>query len=213
MSISPRKAMTAKKVTIRPQPSGQLLLSTRTRKNAGAVNSATTVAARLSLFHSRARAACSGRIPRVVVVGSSTSGSAYCGHRRVSTDQRSNICRVNRRRDLSAPCRVAPMPASPVQYLGRRLGAALLAAAAAAAFLPGMASAQLRWRTCSDVDGFQCAILRVPLDRTGAVKGTILLQLAREGRTVKGGRIFISYRVRSRQRAGDGRPVFRVVLG
>ena len=81
------------------------------------------------------------------------------------------------------------MPASPVQFVGRRLGAAVLAAAAFAALAPAAAPAQaLRWRNCSNVDGFECATLRVPLDRSGAVKGTIGLHVARERRTVKGGR-------------------------
>src|SRR4051794_13917954 len=84
------------------------------------------------------------------------------------------------------------MSAPPVRLVGRRLGVAALIAAAFALVLPAAAPAALKWRTCADVDGFQCAILRVPLDRSGAVPGTIGLHVAREARTVKGGRVFIS---------------------
>ena len=85
------------------------------------------------------------------------------------------------------------MPAPPVQHVGRRLAAGALAVTALlAALAPGSASAALRWRPCANVQGFQCAILDVPLDRTGAVPGTIGLHIAREDRTVKGGGILIS---------------------
>src|SRR3954447_4423429 len=84
------------------------------------------------------------------------------------------------------------MSAPSVRLVGGRLGAAPLAVPAPALALPASAPAALNWKTCADVDGFQCAILRVPLDRSGAVPGTIGLHVAREARTVKGGRVFIS---------------------
>src|SRR3954447_17170176 len=84
------------------------------------------------------------------------------------------------------------MSAPPVQHVGRRLFAASLAASALLAVAPAAAPAALRWRRCANVDGFQCATLRVPLDRSGAVSGTIPLRIARESRTVNGGAVFIS---------------------
>src|SRR5205085_6031520 len=110
------------------------------------------------------------------------------GHHRLAVGHLS----VQSRHDLSAPCRVAAMSAPPVRHLGRRLAAGALAAAALLAAAPASAPAALRWRSCSNVDGFECATLRVPLDRGGAVPGTIPLRVAREKRTVKGGGIFIS---------------------
>ena len=84
------------------------------------------------------------------------------------------------------------MSAPPVVFVGRRLAVLALAVSAVLALTPGAASAALRWRDCANVDGFECGILRVPVDRTGAVKGTIPLHVAREKRTVKGGQVFIS---------------------
>src|SRR4051812_29955698 len=84
------------------------------------------------------------------------------------------------------------MPASPVVKFGRRWVAATLAALLVLLVLPIAASAALRWRACANEDGFQCAVLRVPLDRSGATPGTIGLRVARESRQVKGGQYFLS---------------------
>jgi pimeloyl-ACP methyl ester carboxylesterase len=82
------------------------------------------------------------------------------------------------------------MPASPVRL--PRQAAALLAFAALSLALPATAAAKLTWRACADQLGFQCATLRVPLDRTGQTPGTIGLKVAREDRKVTGGKILIS---------------------
>jgi pimeloyl-ACP methyl ester carboxylesterase len=55
--------------------------------------------------------------------------------------------------------------------------AALLAALLLLA-LPAGAAARLRWSGCGDVEA-ECARVRVPLDRSGAVHGTVRLRLAR----------------------------------
>src|SRR3954452_19802294 len=81
------------------------------------------------------------------------------------------------------------MPASPVR-LSRQAAPLLLAALFLVLAAP--ASAKLRWRACADQLGFQCATLRVPLDRTGATPGTIGLKVAREDRTLRGGKVLIS---------------------
>jgi len=44
---------------------------------------------------------------------------------------------------------------------------------------PGAAPAALRFRACSDVVAARCATLRVPLDRSGALRGTVGLRVAR----------------------------------
>jgi len=44
---------------------------------------------------------------------------------------------------------------------------------------PASAAAALRWRGCPDVAGAQCAALRVPLDRSGALRGSVTLRVAR----------------------------------
>jgi len=54
------------------------------------------------------------------------------------------------------------------------IGAAALTLLAAAA----PAAARLRWSGCSGVDA-ECAALRVPLDRTGTVRGSVRLRVAR----------------------------------
>ena len=56
---------------------------------------------------------------------------------------------------------------------------AALAVLLAAGAVP--AEARLRWRACPE--GPQCARLRVPLDRAGAVPGTVDLRVARVART------------------------------
>ena len=56
---------------------------------------------------------------------------------------------------------------------------------------PGVASAGLRWGSCLGKAGFECAVLRVPLDRSGGVPGTVPLRVARERRAVGGGRVLI----------------------
>ena len=54
------------------------------------------------------------------------------------------------------------------------IGAAALTLLAAA----DPAAARLRWSGCTDVEA-ECAVLRVPLDRTGAVPGAVRLRVAR----------------------------------
>src|SRR5829696_2458083 len=44
----------------------------------------------------------------------------------------------------------------------------------------GPASARLRWSGCGDVEA-ECARVRVPLDRSGALKGSVALRVARYG--------------------------------
>src|SRR3954469_14193049 len=191
-SMSPRKATTAKNVPTSAQISGQSLTVRKVSSSAGLVSTATTVAARLRRFHSRASAACSGRIPWPMVGLVSTSSFSVLRVRRLPYSTRVRHLSGETPRDLSAPCRVAPMPAPPVQKFGRRSVAVSLAALVLLVAFPAGASAALRWRACANEDGFQCAVLRVPLDRTGATPGTIGLRVARESRRVKGGQYFLS---------------------
>jgi pimeloyl-ACP methyl ester carboxylesterase len=44
------------------------------------------------------------------------------------------------------------------------------------------AEAKLLWRGCPEADGVRCATLRVPLDRSGAMPGTVPLRVARVAR-------------------------------
>ncbi|MFN8201307.1 MAG: alpha/beta fold hydrolase [Solirubrobacteraceae bacterium] len=81
----------------------------------------------------------------------------------------------------------------------RRAVAALAAAAALVAavapahaagesVVPAAAAARLDWRPCAPaLAGFECARLLVPLDRTGAVAGTIALRVARQMRAPRRG--------------------------
>ncbi len=66
--------------------------------------------------------------------------------------------------------------------LRRAVLTALLVAASLFA-LPNAAQAELRWGDCVDFDGFSCATLSVPLDRTGVDPGTINLRIGRVGKT------------------------------
>src|SRR3954451_8544930 len=84
------------------------------------------------------------------------------------------------------------MPAAPFVKFGRRSVAASLAGLVVLVAFPAGAGAALKWRACANEDGFQCATLRVPLDRSGATPGTIGLRVARESRQVKGGQYFLS---------------------
>src|SRR4051794_7676751 len=81
------------------------------------------------------------------------------------------------------------MPASPVR-LSRQATPLVIVAFLLAFAAP--ASAKLNWRPCSDQLGFECATMRVPLDRSGQTPGTIALKVAREDRTVRGGKVLIS---------------------
>src|SRR4051794_41265865 len=56
-----------------------------------------------------------------------------------------------------------------------------LAALAVAGLLAGApsANAALKWGSCPSAQAFECAVLRVPLDRSGHVVGTIPLHVAR----------------------------------
>src|SRR4051812_13049254 len=81
------------------------------------------------------------------------------------------------------------MPASPVR-LSRQATPLVIVALLLAFAAP--ASAKLNWRPCSDQLGFECATMRVPLDRSGQTPGTIPIKVAREDRRVRGGRILIS---------------------
>src|SRR3954451_22634095 len=60
---------------------------------------------------------------------------------------------------------------------------AILPALIALLALPNAAHAALRWRGCPDFDGVRCATLKVPLDRSGADRGTVPLRIARTGRS------------------------------
>jgi pimeloyl-ACP methyl ester carboxylesterase len=60
-----------------------------------------------------------------------------------------------------------------------RIVLGVLAALAAVLALPGAAGAALSWRSCRAATGAECATLRVPLDRSGALPGTVALKLAR----------------------------------
>jgi pimeloyl-ACP methyl ester carboxylesterase len=74
----------------------------------------------------------------------------------------------------------------------RRAVAAIVAAAALvlAVVLPASASAaRLHWRACSfDLRGFECTRLHVPLDRSGAMPGTVSIRVARQARAPRHGR-------------------------
>ena len=52
-------------------------------------------------------------------------------------------------------------------------------AAFVAVALAGPAEAKLRWRGCPEATGVRCAKLRVPLDRSGALPGSVDLRVAR----------------------------------
>ena len=60
-----------------------------------------------------------------------------------------------------------------------RIVLGVLAALAAVLALPGVAGAALSWRSCRAATGAECATLRVPLDRSGSMPGTVPLKLAR----------------------------------
>jgi pimeloyl-ACP methyl ester carboxylesterase len=59
-----------------------------------------------------------------------------------------------------------------------RMALGALTAVVALLALPGVASA-VEWRSCRVVTGAECATLRVPLDRSRALPGTVPLKLAR----------------------------------
>src|SRR4051794_41848069 len=61
---------------------------------------------------------------------------------------------------------------------GARWAAAIGAVALALLAGAAPATARLRWSSCWDVEA-ECATLRVPLDRSGAVPGRVGLRLAR----------------------------------
>ena len=63
---------------------------------------------------------------------------------------------------------------------GARWAATIGAAALVLLVLPGPALARMRWSACMDVEA-ECSQVRVPLDRTGAVPGSVRLRLARYG--------------------------------
>jgi pimeloyl-ACP methyl ester carboxylesterase len=60
-----------------------------------------------------------------------------------------------------------------------RIALGAVAALTAVLALPGVATADLTWRSCRATTGAECATLRVPLDRSGALPGTVPLKLAR----------------------------------
>jgi pimeloyl-ACP methyl ester carboxylesterase len=64
----------------------------------------------------------------------------------------------------------------------RRFIFGALLALAALAVLPSASHAALQWRACVDFNNVRCATLDVPLDRTGAVPGTVPLRIARVGK-------------------------------
>ncbi len=63
---------------------------------------------------------------------------------------------------------------------GARWAATIGAVALMLLVAPGPAEARLRWSACGDVEA-ECARVRVPLDRSGAVPGSVPLRLARYG--------------------------------
>ena len=67
----------------------------------------------------------------------------------------------------------------------RRLIFGALLALAALTALPTTANAALKWRSCVDFNGVQCATLDVPLDRANTMPGTVPLRIARAGRQVR----------------------------
>ena len=107
--------------------------------------------------------------------GASRSTARSCGARARATSRwrgcryESGPARPQRLRDRS---RVAAMR-SGVRWAAT-IGAAALTLLAAAA----PAHARLRWSGCGDVEA-ECAALRVPLDRSGAVPGAVRLRVAR----------------------------------
>jgi pimeloyl-ACP methyl ester carboxylesterase len=74
--------------------------------------------------------------------------------------------------------------AATVSGMSKRLVGAALTALIAAVLLAvraGPAAAALSFSPCESAAGFSCAALSVPLDRTGAVGGTVTLQVERRG--------------------------------
>jgi pimeloyl-ACP methyl ester carboxylesterase len=63
---------------------------------------------------------------------------------------------------------------------GARWAATIGAVALTLLVVPGPATARLRWSGCGDVEA-ECTRVRVPLDRAGAVKGSVRLRVARYG--------------------------------
>ena len=63
---------------------------------------------------------------------------------------------------------------------GARWAATIGAVALTLIVAPGPAAARLRWSGCGDVEA-ECARVAVPLDRSGAVKGSVRLRVARYG--------------------------------
>ena len=63
---------------------------------------------------------------------------------------------------------------------GARWAATIGGVALALLVAPGPAAARLRWSGCGDVEA-ECARVRVPLDRSGAVKGSVGLRVGRYG--------------------------------
>jgi pimeloyl-ACP methyl ester carboxylesterase len=59
------------------------------------------------------------------------------------------------------------------------LGRAMITAALALLVLAVPADGKLRWHGCREVGGVRCAKLTVPLDRSGTVKGSVPLRVAR----------------------------------
>ena len=68
---------------------------------------------------------------------------------------------------------------------GARWAATIGAAALALLVVCSPAVARLRWSACRDVEA-ECARLRVPLDRSGAVRGSVPLRVARFGGPARG---------------------------
>jgi pimeloyl-ACP methyl ester carboxylesterase len=60
-----------------------------------------------------------------------------------------------------------------------RIALGVLAAFTAVLAVPALAPAAVQWRSCRATTGAQCGTLRVPLDRSGAMPGTVGLKLAR----------------------------------
>src|SRR4051794_13408592 len=48
------------------------------------------------------------------------------------------------------------------------------------------------WHACADAEGFDCTVLRVPLDRTGRLPGTVALHVARQHRAAAGAGVLVA---------------------
>ena len=69
---------------------------------------------------------------------------------------------------------------------------ALVALTAAFVATVSDAGAALRFGECKGIDGASCATLRVPLDRSGALPGSLSLRVARAGSAKRGNKVLFA---------------------